>query len=224
MATLPKQTFGLGQPLREPNASSDQLVRRFTLEEFEEMVDLFPDDQLELINGEIIMSPPPDDVHIEQTMNVEYLLAKQLNEIEKLGCRVMGSNAWYAVPRELKKVWVEAGGEGPDHVCPDASVCYRDYVRTGRRPPALLVIEVISVSSRSAIERDLINKPDIYASLEIPAYWVVDRRDKSVWAHTAPSEGKYARRAQCKGRRKLPAPGLEFLTITPAQIFSSQEN
>jgi hypothetical protein len=52
----------------------------------------------------------------------------------------------------------------------------------------------------------------------IPAYWVVDRRDRSVWAHTAPRDGKYTRRTQFKGRRKLPAPGLEFLAITPAQI------
>jgi Uma2 family endonuclease len=79
MATLPNPTVATEEGLHEPCGSSS-LVRRFTLEEFEKMVDLFPDDQLELINGEIIMSPPPDDVHIEQTMNVEYLLAKQLNE------------------------------------------------------------------------------------------------------------------------------------------------
>jgi len=77
------------------------------------------------------------------------------------------------------------------------------------------------ISSRYAIDRDLIHKPDIYANLEIPAYWVVDRRDKSVWVRTAPRDGKYTRRAQYKGRHKLPAPGLEFLTITPAQIFAS---
>ena len=220
MAALPKETVARQTQLREARPPSPPLVRRFTLEEFEEMVNLFPDDQLELINGEIIMSPPPDDIHIEQTINVEHLLAKRVSEIEKLGCRVVGSNAWYAVPKDLKKMWVEAGVEGPDHVCPDASVCYRNYKRTNRRPPALLVIEVISVSSRSAIDRDLISKPDIYATLEIPAYWVVDRRDQSVWVHTGPEDGKYTRRAQYKGRRKLPAPKLEFLTITPAQIFA----
>ena len=166
------------------------------------------------------MSPPPDDVHIEQSMNVENLLANYISEIRRLGCRVAGSYAWYAVPKELKKVWVDAGVEGPDHVCPDASVCYRDYMRSNRRPPALLVVEVISVSSRSHIDRDLISKPDIYATLGIPAYWVVDRRDQSIWVHTAPRDGKYTNRTQCKGRKKLPAPGLEFLAITPAQIFA----
>src|SRR5215467_5811667 len=100
MAAPPKETV----ERRELRQSEKRLVRRFTLEEFAEMVNLFPDDQLELINGEISMSPPPDDVHIEQTMNVEHLLARHLNEIEKLDCRVVGSTAWYAVPKELKQV------------------------------------------------------------------------------------------------------------------------
>jgi Uma2 family endonuclease len=221
MAALPKETVARQTQLRAARPPSPPLVRRFTLEEFEEMVNLFPDDQLELINGGIVMSPPPDDIHIEQTMNVAHLLEGYLSEIEKLGCRVAGSFVWYKVPKELKEVWVEAGVEGPDHVCPDASVCFADYMKTDRRPPALLVIEVISVSSRSAIDRDLISKPDIYATLEIPAYWVVDRRDQSVWVHTGPEDGKYTRRAQYKGRRKLPAPGVEFLAITPAQIFAA---
>lgn len=221
MVALPKETVVPKETFRERDRFTRPLVRRFTLEEFKDVAHLFPDDRMELINGEIIMSPPPDNVHIKQAMNVEHLLAKQLNEIEKLGCRVMGSNAWYAVPRKLKEVWVEAGVEGPDHVCPDASVCFADYLDTNRRPPALLVVEVISVSSRSAIDRDLISKPDIYASLDIPAYWVVDRRDKSVCVCTAPREGKYTRSARYKGRRKLPAPGLEFLALTPAQIFAT---
>jgi Uma2 family endonuclease len=220
MVAVPKDTI---PPAEEPigqDLSGQPLVRRITLEEFEQVAHLFPDDRMELINGEIIMTPPPDFTHIKQTMNVEHLLAKHLDEIEKLGCRVIGSNAWYAVPRELSEVWVRAGVEGPDHVCPDASVCFADYLDTNRRPPALLVVEVISVSRRSEIDRDLISKPDIYANLEIPAYWVVDRRDRSVWVHTAPEDGQYTRRTQYKGRRKLPAPGLEFLAITPAQIFA----
>jgi hypothetical protein len=65
----------------------------------------------------------------------------------------------------------------------------------------------------------IISKPEIYATLEIPAYWVIDRRDQCVWAHTAPENGQYASRIQYKGRQRLPAPGMEFLNITPAQIF-----
>jgi len=203
----------------ETNQSGRPLKRLFSLEEFARIVEALPDDSLELIKGEIVMSPPPDDPHIKQTMDVEYLLQKHLNEIEKLGCRVVGSNAWYAVPRELKQRWMDEGDEGPDHVLPDASVCFADYLDTNRRPPALLVIETISISSRSAIERDLVSKPGIYATLEIPAYWVIDRRDNCVWVHTGPENGQYASRIQFKGHQRLPAPGMEFLNITPAQIF-----
>jgi Uma2 family endonuclease len=197
------------------------LVRRFTLEEFEQMVSLFPDDRLELINGEIVMAPPPNFEHIEESMSIEYLLQLHVPAIAKLGCRVVGTSAWYAVPVELEEAWVREDIKGPDHVCPDASVCYADYLRTERRPPALLIIEIISTSSKREIDRDLVSKPDIYASLDIPAYWVLDRRDQSVWVHTAPNNGKYTKRVQYKGRKKLPAPGLEFLTITPAQIFAA---
>lgn len=197
------------------------LVRRFTLEEFAEICRSLPDDRLELINGEIVMAPPPDNWHIEQTIKTEDLLINHIAEIRQLGCTVVGSSVWYAVPAELKEKWGEDNVKGPNHVCPDASICFPDYLRANRRPPALLVVEVISVSSRSEIDRDLISKPDIYASLEIPTYWVVDRRDKSVWVHTAPEDGQYTRRAQYKGRKKLPAHGLEFLTITPARIFAT---
>lgn len=196
------------------------LVRRFTLEEFAEMVRLFPDERLELINGEIVMAPPPDNFHIEHTLRIENLLIPFFREIIALGAQISGSSAWYAVPIELKEAWVKEGIKGPDNVCPDASVCYENYRTTNCRPPAMLVIEVISISSQREIDRDLSSKPDIYAALEIPTYWVIDRRDQSVWVHTAPEDGKYTKRIQYKGRKKLPAPGLEFLTITPAQIFA----
>ena len=208
--------------LREVKISHKKnLVRRLTLAEFQKVAESLPDDRMELINGEIVMTPPPDNFHIERTLRIENLLIPYYREIIALGCQISGSSTWYAVPAELKEVWVEKDVKGPNHVCPDASVCFADYLRSDRRPPALLIVEIISTSSQREIDRDLIRKPDIYATLEVPAYWVIDRRDKSVWVHLAPKDGKYTKRIQYQGRKKLPAPGLDFLTITPTQIFAN---
>ncbi len=196
------------------------LKRIVTLEEFAEIAAALPDEQLELINGELEMAPPPDNFHIEKSNSLLELFASHLREIAALNCQISQSS-WFTVASEMQELWVREGVRGPGNVCPDVCIIYRDYLQTNRRPPALLIVEVISVSSQREIDRDLIRKPDIYATLEIPTYWVVDRRDQSVWVHTNPRDGHYAKREQCKGRRKLPAPGLDFLHITPARIFEA---
>ncbi|MGH9755792.1 MAG: Uma2 family endonuclease, partial [Blastocatellia bacterium] len=109
---------------------------------------------------------------------------------------------------------------GPSDICPDVVIYYRGYHRANRRPPALLAVEVLSFSNRQNIERDLLLKRKIYAPLEVPAYWIIDRRDQSVMAYTTPNRGEYMMCEQFKGDQVLPAPGLEFLQITPAQIFA----
>lgn len=198
------------------------LVRKLSLEEFASVAEALPDDRLELINGEISMSPPPDKTHMALSDRILELFAYNIKEIASLGCQISGSR-YYALPKELDRRWVDAAAEGPDNVCPDASIYYSDYLEKERRPPALLMVEVLSISKREHIDRDLIIKADIYAALEIPAYWVIDRRDASVWAHTDPASGKYALREQYKGDRALPAPGLEFLSITARRIFERRD-
>lgn len=196
------------------------LRRIVSLEEFADIAAALPDEKLELINGAVEMTPPPDHFHIEKSNLLLEIFAAHLVEIASLRCQ-LSQSSWFAVPIELHELWAREGVRGPSNVCPDVCIIYRDYLQTHRRPPALLVVEVISVSSQREINRDLISKPDIYATMEIPTYWVIDRRDKSVWVHTQPHDGKYTKREQCKGRRKLPAPGLEFLHITPTKIFEN---
>lgn len=191
----------------------------FTINEFETVAELLPDRRLELINGEIVMSPQPDKRHQKNTTRSINLFAKYLEQIEALGCEIGGSSLFFKVPDDVVERLGAIGLESPSDVCPDSSICYQDYLDTGRTPPALLVVEVLSDSKFLYVQHDLTTKPEIYAALEIPTYWVVDRRDDSVWVHTQPRDGRYILRQQFKGNSILPAPGLEFMQITPAQIY-----
>ena len=197
------------------------LVRSISLQEFEQICHILLDDCLELLNGEIIVYPVPDTTHIQQAIQIETLLRQYYLPIHAIGGWIAGASAWYSLPGTTPSGWTDTREKRAHCVRPDASICYAKYWEKDRYPPAMVVAEVLSLSSQSEVDSDLLIKPDIYASLEIPAYWVIDRRDQSVWVHTAPCDGKYTKRVQYKGRKKLPAPGLEFLTITPAQIFAN---
>jgi Uma2 family endonuclease len=208
------------KPIRvEPEKS---LVRRFSLAEFETIAEDLPDDRLELINGEIIFMPPPTEAHMDLADHIQELFSLHLARIIARGGQISESR-YYALPVELKSKWVEEGEKGPFHVCPDVSIRIRN-ARQGDRPPALLVVEVLSISKREHIEPDLITKPEVYATLEIPVYWVVDRRDHSVLVYRQPKDGAYEVCQSYTGDSQLPAPGLEFLQITPAQIFEVSDH
>ncbi len=194
-------------------------TKRYTVAEFIEIAENRPDEWLELIDGEIVVVSKPDKKHQTHTGQIIEIFANHHQQIKALGCRIGGTNFYFDVTRELKEQAWARGEKLQSDVCPDASINYRDYLDTDRRPPALLVVEVLSDSNRENLERDTITKPEIYAALEIPAYWIVDRRDESVMVYTKPSGGKYTACERFTGDQVLPAPGLEFLQITPAQIF-----
>ena len=195
------------------------LVRRFSLAEFMAVAEALPNDKLELIDGEIVFMPPPTEKHMDLADRVVELFGLHTSEIIVGGGRISGSR-YYARPADLPAEWVEEDEKGSSHVCPDASI-RRLAAKEGEPPPAFLVVEVLSLSKKGHIDRDLETKPKIYAALEIPVYWVVDRRDQSVIVHTQPGGGDYKSRVKCQGDDVLSAPGLEFLQITPAQIFEA---
>lgn len=193
------------------------LVRRFSLAEFMAIAEALPNDKLELIDGEIVFMPPPTEKHMDLADRVLSLFARKVEDIEALGGRISGSR-YYARPADLPAEWVGEDEKGSSHICPDASI-RRLAAKEGELPPAFLVVEVLSLSKKEHMDRDLETKPKIYAALEIPVYWVIDRRDQSVIVHTHPGGEDYKSRVKCQGDDVLAAPGLEFLQITPAMIF-----
>lgn len=183
----------------------------YSIEQFIEVAEDWPDRCLELINGKIIVHPIPEKTHQRLSLRLSELLFSHFKAIDSLGYRIGLGHCYFKLGNDSSM--------GESDVCPDASIVYEDYLETNRQPPALLVIEILSLLNQAQIDRDTIIKPDIYAILEIPAYWIVDRRDNNAWVHTQPTDGRYVLRQQFKGDGVLPAPGLEFLQITPARIF-----
>ncbi len=194
-----------------------QCLPYFTLAEFKAIAELLAYRRLELIKGEIKVFPPPDKEHQYLASHFIMLCAPHVAEIEALDCLIAGSTNFFEVPESF----LNEEGAGPSAINPDATICYQDYWYTDRRPPALLVVEVLSFSNREVADNDLVTKLAIYAALEIPTYWIIDRRDQSVWVHTQLHDGEYTSHQQMKGAEVLAAPGLEFLQITPTQIFAT---
>jgi Uma2 family endonuclease len=194
-----------------------QRTAYLTLSEFEIIAEDLPDRRFELIKGELKVAPVPEPEHQRLACQVSSLFAKYYAEIEALSCLLSGACIYFELP-----VTFQVGMTGgPSMVNPDAAICFEDFLTIQRCPPALLVAEVLSLFSPEIIDRDLIIKPEIYAALKIPNYWVIDWRDQSVHIYQQPQGGAYRLVQIFHEEELLPVTDLEFLQITPAQIFAA---
>ena len=126
----------------------------------------------ELIEGEIVVTPPPDGDH-------ETVIGRIVRQVYRRG------------PEGLDF----AGGKGlivpTGHVIPDGTFTARDAM-LGREPwskpeGVLMVLEVTS----SRPQKDREQKRRGYAAAEIPLYLLVDRQRDQLVLHSAPLGGDY---------------------------------
>jgi Uma2 family endonuclease len=130
-------------------------VRRFTRQEFHRMADagVFADsERLELLEGEILMTPPQEPAHAEVTSTLARLLA--------------GAYPNCMVRQHSPLVCNDTTEPEPDIVVMPL-ISYRE--RHPRADEALLVVEVMQTSH----ERDL-RKAAIYLQAGVPCLWLVD--------------------------------------------------
>jgi len=109
----------------------------------------------ELIDGAIVMNPPPGFRH-------EDIAARLLFEL------------YGAAPADLAVLGSHAGFfyEGTNYVMADITVAPRaDFEEDGIHVAPLLVVEVLSKTTRRT---DLTRKREIYEEAGVPSYWVVD--------------------------------------------------
>lgn len=93
----------------------------------------------------------------------------------------------------------------------------REAVINLNEPPPILVVEVVSFSTKAD---DYRSKRSEYGLLEIPEYWIVDPLDQKITLCIL-DHGFYDAR-EFQGEELMVSPTLSGLTLTAAQVFSGR--
>ncbi|MBW5485815.1 Uma2 family endonuclease [Streptomyces bambusae] len=175
------------QPYSEPEAE------RSLLDEANALMERLPGYRVEIIGGQILVSPPADGPHGEilTDLMLPFVMSGLHGEETKL---IQGMGLWLP--------------DGPsDYAIPDLSVVdadYRDHeTENNCYDPAVfrLVLEVTS----SNYKADLRTKVAAYANAKVPVYVIVDRRHNRLHVLTDPIADGY-------DKHRVHAPG-ELITL-----------
>ena len=167
---------------------------RFTTAEFLRMIEaeLFGDDKVELIEGELLRTPPPGNEHGRRQAMVVGRLFRVADE---------------------SLVRAEAGVELEEGTLVGFDAALLRVSVTGNRmlrpDEVTLVVEV----AESTLSHDLGIKRRKYAQAGIAIYWVVDGTRSVVHVHADPVEGDYAEIHTVRFGQPLAVPGTDA-TIT----------
>lgn len=151
-------------------------LAQWSIDDYHRIVEtgILADRHVELIQGQIIEMVPegPDHVYSEET------LAEQFRHH-------LGHQAYV---REAKPITLPDSEPQPDL----AIVRGTRYQYRQRHPgpgDILLVVEI----AKSTLNTDLSRKRDLYASVTIPEYWIVDLRNRQVYRFWEPHQNHYRR-------------------------------
>ncbi|MGH3248724.1 MAG: Uma2 family endonuclease [Trebonia sp.] len=176
------------------NPESDIMKARFLLEDFLS-VDTPKGYRVELINGEIVVTPPPSGNHDRAIWRIVSQIVRNSDvEMDFSGTRGL------IVP--------SGGIADAERVIPDGTFAPTrlDLFReAGSWMPASDVAMVLEVtSSRPGLDRE--DKRRAYAGADIPLYLLVDREERRVILFSAPVRDDYSRTSGVSFGEKLELP------------------
>ena len=152
--------------------------RLFSRREFRIIAEagVFEGQRLELIEGEIIEMAPIGFGHAALTQHLGELLSAAVGEGYTTRNQAQIALTGDPFPSEPQ----------PDIVVAIAS--WRDYLSRYPRPEDIrLVVEIAD----SSLKNDRKTKAALYASSDIPEYWIVNLIDKQLEVHRTPEAGAY---------------------------------
>ncbi|MFE2421276.1 Uma2 family endonuclease [Streptomyces hokutonensis] len=153
-----------------------------------------PGHRVEILNGSIVVTPPPDGSHQET-------LTRLIEDFADAGARQAGLRYVQGIG-----LWLPTGPD--DYAVPDFSVVDADFmdalVEKNCYAPHVfrLVLEVTS----SNWTNDTATKVDIHARAGIPVYVIADRRHDEVLLYSNPADGKYPDPERYKRGQSIPVP------------------
>lgn len=178
---------------------TDPLVRRdfgkpWTIDD---LADLPEGNRYELLEGSLLVSPPPDTFHGRATTRLDRILDRAAPD----DCLV--SAAGFGIDMR----------DGSTYYVPDVIV-FRSRA-LARRAKAiqptdvLLVVEVLSPSNAG---RDLVMKRYDYAAARIPQYWIVDQEGQAITVLELDASGQHYEESI------VVKPGVRLVTDQPFPI------
>lgn len=187
-------------------AVGDRPIRKLTVDEVTRMVDLgVPEDieRLELLHGVLVERMTGGEPHERLKHALMYWLVRLL-------------------PVEDYAVRIEASFALPDrYSLPEPDLLVTEPPSELRRPTtAFLAIEV----SDTTLRTDIGVKLPMYASADVPEYWVVDVNAREVVVHTGPrpDEGRYGSIRRV-GTGKLRPSAFEVEPLDVDALFAGLE-
>ncbi len=188
--------------------SSDTFYKKHltNLAEWKKMGDagIFPpDSRLELINGEIIEMSPIGSNH-----------AGHLNRLNQLFTLKTSSNAIVSIQNPLQLN--DLSEPEPDLML---LKLHQDFY-CERHPNATDVLLLIEVAD-SSLEYDQNQKLRLYASHNIPEYWLLNINQSCVEIYRRPNAGLYAEKTTLSAGDQISLSQLPDITINIADILQS---
>ncbi|MEU6868611.1 Uma2 family endonuclease [Streptomyces sp. NPDC046876] len=180
-------------PAEQPYGEAAPPATKTLLDVANEIIEQCPGYRVEIIGGQIFVTPPPDGPHAEAL--TELMLPFLAAGLHREKARVLqGIGLWLP--------------DGPyDYAIPDLSVVDADYKEHLAKfncygpLPFRLVLEVTSGNYQA----DLHVKTTAYANAKVPVYVIVDRKHNRLHVLTDPAQDDYA-------THRLHAPG-ELVTL-----------
>ena len=158
-------------------ALSPYPMHRLTIDQYHEMIDsglLREDDRVELLEGWLVEKVPQDAPHSFTVHRLNKRLVRALHDD-------------YEVREQLPITTPDSEPE------PDVAIVHGPEERYVERQPVAGEVEMTIEVADSTVGQDRL-KSGIYASINVPIYWIINLPDRQIEVYSGPSARKAAYR------------------------------